>query len=245
MPLNRLQTRLSFARICIEVDINCTFPKVALLDLGNGKYSSIRIEYPWVPQSCSHCKIFGHSQLKCQVVKVKVDSGRATCSANVDTAGSSSMRCPVRVTADIVNHITTPVKARMDTVADIPKRLTGNTFECLAICEDSGSLEEDVEHGPSRFGSPTLAGVSDISNLNGVGSLDSSKPVLPNLTDYSDTSPNYETFKHIKRVDELDYLSLPLSKKKLKKLKKQQHSDKSANAGKVEDTISPYIVDID
>ena len=62
-------SRLSFARICIEVDVKCEFPKSALLDLGNGKYSTIRIEHPWVPQNCSHCKIFGHSWLKCHVVK--------------------------------------------------------------------------------------------------------------------------------------------------------------------------------
>ena len=30
-------TRLSFARICIEIDMNCEFPKSILLDLGNGK----------------------------------------------------------------------------------------------------------------------------------------------------------------------------------------------------------------
>ena len=73
--LTENHSRLSFARICIEVDVNCTFPKSALLDLGNGKYSTIRIEYPWVPQNCAHCKIFGHSQVKCKGVKEKVKSG--------------------------------------------------------------------------------------------------------------------------------------------------------------------------
>ena len=145
---------LSFARICIEVDVNCTFPKSALLDLGNGKYSTIRIEYPWVPQNFSHCKIFGHSRLKFQFVKVKVDSGRSTCLANgyVNADVSSSRNDPVNVDADIVNHITTLAQAGKDTVADIPTRLTGNTFECLAICEDSGTLKVDVEHGPPDMG---------------------------------------------------------------------------------------------
>ena len=67
-------SRLSFARICIEVDVNCTFPKSALLDMGNGKYTTIRIEYPWVPENCTHCKIFGHSLAKCQGVKDMVDT---------------------------------------------------------------------------------------------------------------------------------------------------------------------------
>ena len=72
--LTENHSRLSFARICIEVNVNCTFPKSALLDLGNGKYSTIRIEYPWVPQNCTHCKIFGHSHVKRQGMKEMVDS---------------------------------------------------------------------------------------------------------------------------------------------------------------------------
>ena len=196
--LTENHSRLSFARICIEVDVNYAFPKSALLNLGNGKYSTIRIEYPWVPQKCSHCKIFGHSQLRCQFVKVNVESGRSTCPAKsyVNATGSSSMSDPVNVATDIVNHITTPVKAGKDMVYDILTRPTGNTFECLANCKDSGTLEIDVEWGLSRNGSPTTPLVSDtsiagvISTLSGIGPLDSSKPDLPSLADYSDTSPN-------------------------------------------------------
>ena len=48
--LTENQSKLSFARICIEVGVDCEFPKSVLLDMGNGKYSTIRIEYPWAPQ---------------------------------------------------------------------------------------------------------------------------------------------------------------------------------------------------
>ena len=126
-----------------------------------------------------------------------------------------------------------------------------NTFESLAICEEAGTLEVAVEQCPSSYGSHTIPVGTDTFNadvtstINGVGPLDSSKPDLPNVSDFSDTSPSFETFKHIKRIDELDYLSLPMSKKKLKKLWKQKHSKKSANASRAEDTISPYIMEID
>ena len=157
-------SRLSFARICIEVDVNCTFPKSALLDMGNGKYYTIRIEYPWVPQNCAHCKIFGHSRLKCQAVKEMVDSRKTTCPDHidmrpakgyVDAAGSSPVSGTVNVDADIDNHIITSGKAGNVKVADIPERLTGNTFECLAICEDAGNLEVAVDCGLPKYGSPT------------------------------------------------------------------------------------------
>ena len=60
-PLTENQTKLSFARICIEVGVGCELRKSILLDRGNGSYSTIRIEYPWVPQCCSECKQFGHN----------------------------------------------------------------------------------------------------------------------------------------------------------------------------------------
>ena len=66
------RSRLSFARICIEVELNCDFPKSALLNLGNDKYTTVRIEYPWVPHSCSHCRIYGHKTMHCPISKARV-----------------------------------------------------------------------------------------------------------------------------------------------------------------------------
>ena len=67
--LTENRTRLSFARICIEVDLSSKFPKTAHLNLGNGKCTTIRIEYPWVPHNCSHCQVFGHKISHCPVSK--------------------------------------------------------------------------------------------------------------------------------------------------------------------------------
>ena len=229
---------------------NCTFPKSALLNLRNGKYSTIRIEYPWVPQNCAHCKIFGHSRLKCQAVKEVVDSGKTTCPDHidmrpakgyVDADASSTVRCADNIDVDMDNHITTPNKAGNVKVAVIPERLTGNTFECLSICDEADNLDVAIDPSITVVSGTTIP--NDISTLSGLGSLGSSKPDLPTIVDFTDTSPICETFKHIKRIDELDYL--PLSKKKLKKTRKQKHATKSANSTSSMDTISPYIVDID
>ena len=63
--LTENRSRLSFARICNEVDSSSKFPKAARLNLGNGKYTTIRIEYPWVPHNCSNCKVFGQKISHC------------------------------------------------------------------------------------------------------------------------------------------------------------------------------------
>ena len=151
------------------------------------------------------------------------------------------MSIDVNVADGIVNHITTPGKAGNVKVTNIQERLTGNTFECLTICDDAGNLDEVVDSAIAVVSNTTTPNV--ISTLSGLETLDSSKIDLPNMADFSDTSPVCETFKNIKRIDELDYF--PLSKKKLKKLKKQEHASKSANSSSSVITISPYIVDID
>ena len=167
--------------------------------------------------------------------------------------GIYSVRGSDSVVANIGDLVTIPAKAGTDEYrkvngADSPTRLTGNTFECLAICEDVGSLDIAVDRDPSSYGSPTLpivpspTLVDGVSPLSGVGSFESSRPSLPSIAEFSDLSPNCETFKYIKRVDELDFLSLPLSKKKLKKLKKQNHAAKSANASSDARVVGGFFV---
>ena len=160
------------------------------------------------------------------------------------------------VVAGIGDLITSPVKAGSDKYIKVkvdynPIRLTGNTFECLALSDDVDPLDIAVERGSSRYGSPTIL-VDSVPSLTGIisplsraGTLDSTRPGLPSITEFSDTSPNCEMFKHIKRIDELDYSSLSLSKRKLKKLRKQKHVSKSANASSLGDTNIPYIMEID
>ena len=59
--LTENRNRLYFVRICIQVNLHSDFPKAPHLNLGNGKYTTIRIEYPLVPHNCSHCQVFGHN----------------------------------------------------------------------------------------------------------------------------------------------------------------------------------------
>ena len=218
--LTENQSMLSFARICIEVGVDCEFPKSVLLDMGNGKYSTIRIEYPWAPQCCSNCKLFGHNLANCHLMKEQADSvkkteeGAKTAGEMRDTqvtgAGSEKESPSVMgvVTSDIVadSIIKSQGTAKRGPVevndkthgSDVQHKLPGNTFECLAQSEEECPREV-------------------AKDLDVVGA------------DFSDTSPTLHTFKHVKRIDELDFTPVPLSKKKLKKLKKQNQIAKQAS----------------
>ncbi|KAL5709228.1 hypothetical protein ACHQM5_019940 [Ranunculus cassubicifolius] len=58
--------RTEFARVCVEVDTECTYPEFVPVVIEGGKRLSIPVEYKWKPPLCHTCKVFGHSQFKCQ-----------------------------------------------------------------------------------------------------------------------------------------------------------------------------------
>ncbi|CAL5400679.1 unnamed protein product [Camellia sinensis] len=58
-------SRLTFARICIEVPANKEIPKSFKINLGYGDPYEIHVEVPWKPQRCDGCKTFGHATNLC------------------------------------------------------------------------------------------------------------------------------------------------------------------------------------
>ena len=229
--LTENRTRLSFARICIEVDLNSEFPKAALLNLGNTKYTTVRIEYPWVPHSCSHCQVFGHKILHYPFSKATnsnpvPDSSNPSSSKGVRHGNGeeeiADFRAGHQKVYNPVKELNEGVDSVIDSIRDCPSivppvtsiktgvkvnggdaslKLPSNTFEYLALSEVSAPLDDVVQLASTSF-------------------------VIPNTADYSDTSPNCDTFKHIKRIDELDYSPLPLSNSKLRRLKKHNRDPK-------------------
>ncbi|KAF9625386.1 hypothetical protein IFM89_022191 [Coptis chinensis] len=68
------RTRISYARICVVVDIEFKFPSFIPIKIGEGDIVDIGLDYEWVPDLCTSCKIFGHSNSKC--IKNKEVSAR-------------------------------------------------------------------------------------------------------------------------------------------------------------------------
>lgn len=59
-----MKTRMSFARVCVEIAADCSFPTELPVKIDDIKLM-VKVEYPWKPIACSHCKSFGHSSVKC------------------------------------------------------------------------------------------------------------------------------------------------------------------------------------
>ncbi len=64
--------RISFARVCVEVDASKTLVKEFYLQGENGDWLTVMVEYDWVPPMCSACKVFGHSLAACPKSKKQV-----------------------------------------------------------------------------------------------------------------------------------------------------------------------------
>ncbi|GAV67836.1 DUF4283 domain-containing protein, partial [Cephalotus follicularis] len=56
---------LSFARVCIDMEATSSFPDNIILELDDGTTTTIGVEYPWRPASCTLCKVFDHSNKTC------------------------------------------------------------------------------------------------------------------------------------------------------------------------------------
>lgn len=59
--------RVSYAKVCVEVDIDASLPSSFDLICSNGEKVEIKIQYPWKPVHCKVCKVFGHTEGKCQL----------------------------------------------------------------------------------------------------------------------------------------------------------------------------------
>jgi hypothetical protein len=64
------ETRLSYARILVEIKADAELPNEANITMYDGDSMVQKIEYEWIPPRCKSCKCFGHSVENCTVKKV-------------------------------------------------------------------------------------------------------------------------------------------------------------------------------
>jgi hypothetical protein len=60
-----LRKRLSYARVCVEIDASKTMVKKFDFRCPNGLFITISADYEWIPSKCSNCNVFGHTTALC------------------------------------------------------------------------------------------------------------------------------------------------------------------------------------
>ena len=63
MTLSR--SRLSYARVCVEIDARDELIEDFDFQCSNGMWIKVRAEFEWVPMRCSSCGVFGHTLARC------------------------------------------------------------------------------------------------------------------------------------------------------------------------------------
>ena len=58
---------LSFAKMCVEVEAFMEIPRFIEVELKGGYVVQVKVDIPWMPIKCSHCKNFGHGNKTCQM----------------------------------------------------------------------------------------------------------------------------------------------------------------------------------
>ena len=72
------QERLTYAKICVEIEAFLKIPRTIEIVMGNGSTVSISVEVPWYPLRCSRCSIFGHNDKTCPSKPIEVTVEVAT-----------------------------------------------------------------------------------------------------------------------------------------------------------------------
>ncbi|XP_028105702.1 uncharacterized protein LOC114304747 [Camellia sinensis] len=62
-------SRISFARLCVDISAESAFPDSFLLTDGDASMN-IHVEYQGVPSRCTHCHVFGHETKTCLSAQV-------------------------------------------------------------------------------------------------------------------------------------------------------------------------------
>ncbi|XP_028100106.1 uncharacterized protein LOC114299541 [Camellia sinensis] len=67
--LTSLGSRISFARVCVDIPTDFVFPDSFVITSGDVSIN-IRVEYQGVPSRCEHCNVFGHETKNCLSAQV-------------------------------------------------------------------------------------------------------------------------------------------------------------------------------
>ncbi|GKG44774.1 DUF4283 domain-containing protein, partial [Tanacetum coccineum] len=81
--------RATFARVLVEVDAaKGLVDNVEVRYKSLGRSMELRVEYPWKPLICSHCKVFGHGYDRCASRELTVVEKRQRDDVNKQKSGT-------------------------------------------------------------------------------------------------------------------------------------------------------------
>ncbi|PKU69312.1 uncharacterized protein LOC110110717 [Dendrobium catenatum] len=103
--LTEQKTRLTFARICVLVDRNATYPEEIKVSL-DGDVVCLKVQYEWRPSPCEHCKSLMHYSSSCPSQPDKENNEKDKMATNF--RGRSNSRKPRKRSFSNNNRVSRP-----------------------------------------------------------------------------------------------------------------------------------------
>ncbi|KAK1310888.1 hypothetical protein QJS10_CPA08g00723 [Acorus calamus] len=124
----RQGTRISYARVCVEIEAGKPLPDSIVVNSKIGGRQEYKVVYDWKPRACSHCHTFGHDDSMCckKPKETLVDQPKGT-----STQVWKEVQYPKHKHGDSTTIQTPPVGQNSDANA--------NQFALLQTLEDTGN----------------------------------------------------------------------------------------------------------
>ncbi|PKI40699.1 hypothetical protein CRG98_038954 [Punica granatum] len=168
-----LCSRLDYAKVCVEVDVEKEIQNVLNVDLGNECKLEVLVDTPWLPEKCARCKVFGHNCSSTpETAPPEVTEG-SMAPADGSTAAkdptifkanilggprmaTSSRSDAVKVVgnAELVTSVQLAAKKNTDNAINNSEELTSNTATgCPVEEKDAGAARNDLNKGKNKVSS--------------------------------------------------------------------------------------------
>lgn len=136
-PYTTDKTRISFARVLIDIDISQDLPSSVTVNTPFG-VKEISVEYEWVPYFCKHCNCIGHSTGKCKKNKILAQATNKQVWRPIPKDSSTA----IGETIENVSHSIEKVVENKENVSEIQENADHN-FSTLSRLEESCVPQED------------------------------------------------------------------------------------------------------
>lgn len=161
--------RISYAQICVEIDIDSSLPASFDLRLANGNLVEIKVKYPWKPLRCVTCKVFGHATC----VPISTEGTVPLATTKQVWVAKPPMVAPSNVPL-VVPPILVTTTAPLDTNAQLGF-VSSNSFGILEGIDKEASVTSVAKSGTSLT-SPLVG--SSVVNSGGVKAVVGKCPVM-------------------------------------------------------------------
>ncbi|XVF44385.1 hypothetical protein PTKIN_Ptkin02bG0115500 [Pterospermum kingtungense] len=173
------QQRLTYAKICVEVDALKEIPRVINVELREGRVIQVKVDIPWHPQRCQICKNFGHATKNCAkgpsqeekkwVPKRIIDNNveeKKIAEGSLSAGKGKAPLLSVESSREVVLTEPNPVKM-VEGSSNKPNGKAGSVFRySILVADEAGAESKDPKKDKSAIeGHKPLLNITEVSSV--------------------------------------------------------------------------------